>query len=131
MGDRANIEIVYPAGFGTDAETSIHLYTHWLAYETPKLLARAIEVGRTDDEPYMGRTIITQFVKAHGDDDVQSLGVAPYFQDGVKYRVHLGNKTVEVPDQTSSFNDQRMLAPVGYEQFVADVASGKDYGYGL
>lgn len=124
MGDRASIELVQEGG-------STFIYVHWLAYETPRILDRALERGRQDDPPYMARTIVSEFVRAAGIDDPSGLGITPTYQDGVKWRVDLDKKTVEAPDQETSWNNPGMLSPVSFEQFRSDVAAGKDYGYGM
>ena len=124
MGDRGSIELKQNGG-------STFIYVHWLAYETPKILARALDKGRHDDPPYMAGSIMREFVREAGIDESTGLGITPTYQDGVKWEVDLENKTVSPPDQDSPWSAQRSASPISYAEFTASVAAGKDYGYGL
>lgn len=133
MGDRASIELVYPHGNkDRSGEDSVFIYVHWHATETPKILAEALKRhARWNDEDYLAGIIMREFVRVVGLDTSESMGVSPNYADGVKWRVHLGNNTVEAPDLESKYDDPRTLEPISFEDFLASVAAGKDYGYGM
>jgi hypothetical protein len=96
MGDRASIELVYPTF--TSGDKSVWIYTHWGATDFPTILAGVLgKHERWDDEPYLGRMIASAVFKYAGIDDTTGAGLAPEYQDGVKWRIHLGQSTVEQP----------------------------------
>jgi len=134
MGDRASIELRYPAeGEWRPKGGSVFIYLHWLAHETPVILAKALERGGKghDDYDYFAAIIMREIVRAAGIDDDMSMGVGPTYADGVKWVVDLKAQTIAPPDQSSPWDRQTSDTPISYEDFLASVKNGKDYGYGL
>lgn len=134
MGDRASIELRYPAEEGWRPQGgSIFIYLHWHATATPKILAAGLEHGgiEGDDHDYLAGNIMREIVRAVGIDDSQSFGIGPSYADGVKWVVDLKAKTISPPDQESPWDRQTSTTPISFEEFLASVAAGKDYGHGL
>lgn len=120
MGDRASIELVYPR-WNSKGERSIWLYTHWGATEFPELLAHVLgKRERWDDEPYLARMIASAVFQSAGIGDSTGAGLAPEYQDGVKWRIHLGDMTVEQPGGWSG--DSPMGRKYSFEEFLLRAA---------
>lgn len=64
MGDRRNIIITDGSG-----GPNVALYTHWAGTELPKVLARALERGRSrwGDTPYLTRIIFSDMISENHD----------------------------------------------------------------
>jgi hypothetical protein len=134
MGDRASIELRYPAEEAWRPKGgSVFIYLHWLAHETPAILTKAIErEGKGyDDHDYFAAVIMREIVRAAGIDDNMSMGVGPTYADGVKWVVDLKAQTISPPNLDSPWDRQTSATPISYADFVASVKAGKDYGYGL
>lgn len=116
MGDRADIELRFPAGppdVEADDAASIHIYTHWGGYRAPLTLRDGLIRGRPrwSDAPYLARIIFGEFVK---DDVLGELGygLSPRFTD-TEYApliCDLGAQTVTVGQRAYSFREYVQLA---------------------
>lgn len=122
MGDRASIELVYPsAGSSRPNERSIWLYTHWGATAFPEVLAEVLgRHERWDDEPYLARMIASAVFVMAGIDDSTGAGLAPEYQDGVKWRIDLGKSTVQQPGGWGG--DSPAGKSYTFEEFIAAAA---------
>lgn len=130
MGDRASIELVYPkAGTYRKKEKSVWIYTHWGATAFPETLRSVLERNeRWDDETYLARMIASAIFANAGITDSTGAGLAPEYQDGVKWRIHLGERTVEQPGGWGGIH------PLGkkytFDEFLAAAAAGASFEYG-
>ena len=63
MGNRANIVLLTPTGYGPDHGLgAIYLYTHSFGDQWPEALREALEFGRSrwDDDQYLARIIVSR-----------------------------------------------------------------------
>jgi hypothetical protein len=60
--------------------------------------------------------------------DSTGAGLAPEYQDGVRWRIHLGNRTIEQPGGWSG--DSPLGKKYSYEEFLAAVANDASFEYG-
>lgn len=128
MGDRASIELVFPRE-GSKDERSIWLYTHWGATEFPQTLYGVlIQHARWDDESYLARMIASAIFNNAGIGDSTGAGLAPEYQDGVAWQVHLGNHTVTQP---GSWGEHATGKSYTFDEFIIAVAEGTEsFEYG-
>lgn len=122
MGDRGQVEIVFPGDQG-----SIYLYSHWGGHGLPSRLSAALNQSRSrwDDEPYLARILISRIVTDHN--DLIGHGIAPYSMESEypDLTVRLENKFVYVAGQAFSFEDFADLGIGGWETVNA-LWSGRD-----
>ena len=127
MGDRASIELVYPRE-GGKGERSIWLYTHWGATGFPDTLHGVlIQRQRWDDETYLARMIASAIFNNAGIGDSTGAGLAPEYQDGVAWQVHLGDHTVTQP---GSWQDTRATGKTyTFDEFITAFENDQSFEY--
>jgi hypothetical protein len=81
MGDRANIKVLTPTR--EDPKSGVCMYSHWGGYRLPRVLANALDRGKSrwGDELYLARVVFSELVK--GDIDGETgYGLSTYLGDG-------------------------------------------------
>lgn len=101
MGDRGHIVLNY------GDNRKIYLYTHWRGSQIDRILAEALDLGKSrwDDPGYLGRIIFQRLIGE--DKSIIGFGLAPYPGDAGEFpEVMLNEKTVRLdPDTVISYLD--------------------------
>lgn len=83
MGCRGNVKVK------SDGREPVYLYSHWDAFELPKVVQRALRrKQRWNDEPYLARIIFSEMIKDNVDSST-GFGISAYPTDGTNRIVHV------------------------------------------
>lgn len=118
MGNRGSIEICQPHHF-ENKEQSLFLYTHWRGNEVCKVLATALDLGRSrwHDPSYLTRII---FNELQGDDrGTTSFGITLYEPGDNEYPVPMIYWTTRTNKQDYILPEEPMVA-LGTDIYTAD-----------
>lgn len=130
MGDRANIIMEMPTGYGEGEipNGQIFFYTHWDGSELPAILQSALaRRQRWDDESYLARIIFSEMIKnSVGDETGYGISLRESDNSYAFLRVNTEKKTVtvdfdpvrkytDVPNKTYSFEEYVGLADISWE----------------
>jgi hypothetical protein len=125
MGDRANIMMVMPKGYGPKAQNGgVYLYTHWAGHDFPEMLREALDFGRGrwNDDQYLAR-IITSRVFRDLVDDTTGGGIGLTIGDNEVGRpvlvVNLINNTVSFAAEGDEGHPSRRYGQMTFEEYVA------------
>ena len=121
MGDRGNIIFFEQID---DQVGTVYLYTHWLGYEMPRIVQKALKRKiHWDDSAYLARTVFDELVGRNQGSD-GGFGISAFMQDNEHplLLIDVANQLIGVVEAPDSPTELPKVKPENLFTFDAFVA---------